>query len=505
LLGALVTLPAPAAEPEAKESRELAAKIDRLLADRWAEAKVTPAEPADDAEFLRRAWLDLAGMAPPTDDVRRFLDDKSPTKRQDEIERLLNSKRYVDQFTNVWRTILLPESPNGDVLGLRFSFEAWLREKLEKNTGYDRMAREILTTSQPRNMRGQFVPDMQNQLTPIAFDLANESKPENLAGSTARLFLAVKLECAQCHNHPHAEWTQDQFWAYAAFFGGTRSKGSISIKIPKSNKTVTAKFPNGKEPSVDAVVNPRATLAEWVTAPENPYFARATVNRLWAHFFGNGLVEPVDDLTQEREKNVLLDEIAREFAKHQFDLKYLIRAIVSTRAYQTTSAAKGENSDELRLFARMPVRALSPEQIYDSLIEVLRLEPTPSDPTNPFGGNFLGRMEFQSRFQRQNEKATEAQTSILQALSLMNGKMVESATTLSESKTLGAIAGAPYLSTAEKIEWLFLAALGRPPRAEESERFVKYVEKGGPSGDPQRALADVFWVLLNSGDFLFNH
>jgi hypothetical protein len=501
----LIALPVVAAEPD---SKELAGKVDRLLADRWAEAKVTPAEPASDAEFLRRAYLDLAGVVPSTHETREFLTDKSPDKRDKLIEKLLKSPRYTTHFTNFWRAALLPESPNGDVLGLRFSFEAWLRDRLQKNDGYDRIAREILTTALPRGRRGEIALDggMMSQLSPIAFDQANEGKPENLAGSTARLFLAVKLECAQCHNHPHADWTQDQFWAYAAFFGGTRTSSGLSIKVPKSNKAVSAKFPNGKAPNLEKMTNPRTTLADWVTAPENPYFARATVNRLWAHFFGNGLVEPIDDLTQELDKNPVLDELARQFAAHNFDLKYLIRAIVSTRAYQATSAAKGESSsDDLRMFARMPVRALAPEQIYDSLLEVLRVDAAQPDANDPLGPSFFGRMEFQSRFQRQNEKATEAQTSILQALSLMNGKLVEDATTLERSSTLGAIAQAPYLSTTEKVEWLFLAALSRPPRTDEVERFGKYVTKGGPSGDPQRALADVFWVLLNSGEFLFNH
>src|SRR5262245_51760551 len=505
---ALTAIPAFAAEPDARESAALATRIDQLLAERWTAANLKPADLASDAEFLRRVYLDLAGMIPPAHVTREFLDDKSPDKRQKLIEKLLSSQRYVSNFTVFWRSVLLPESANGDNLGLRASFEAWLRTRLEQNAGYDRMAREILATQQQRGRRqlGELEFDGQNQgITPVAFDLANESKPENLAGSTARLFLAVKLECAQCHNHPHAEWTQEQFWAYAAFFGGTRTKDGVAIRIPKINKSVSAKFPNGQSPSVDKMSNPRGVLADWVTSPDNPYFARATVNRLWAHFFGNGLVEPVDDLTQEHEKNPLLDEIARQLASHEFDLKYLIRAIVSTRAYQATSAAKGESSDDLRLFARMPVRALSPEQIYDSLVQVLQPEQTQPDPNNPFGANFFGRMEFQSRFQRQNEKATEAQTSILQALSLMNGKMVDDGTRLEKSDTLGGIAGAPFLSTAEKVGWLFIAALARPPRAEESERFVKYVTEGGPSKDPQRALADVFWVLLNSGDFLFNH
>jgi hypothetical protein len=499
---AVMAIPAFAAEPDAKESAALAARIDQLLSERWAAASVKPVDMASDAEFLRRIYLDLAGMIPPAHVTREFLDDKSPDKRQKLIEKLLTGSRYVSNFTIFWRSVLLPESANGDNLGLRFSFEAWLRARLEQNAGFDRMAREILATAPPRR-RGQLggeelVPN--DQITPLAFDQANEGKPENLAGSTARLFLAVKLECAQCHNHPHAEWTQEQFWAYAAFFGGSRSGNNVTIHIPKSTKTIAAKFPNGQEPNFEKSANSRAVLADWITAAENPYFAKATVNRVWSHFFGNGLIEPVDDLTQEREKNSLLEELAKQFVQHRFDLKYLIRAIVGSRAYQSSSVARSENSDELRLFARMPVRALSPEQIYESLAEVTRIEDERDQ-----NQAFVRRVEFQARFTRQTEKATEAQTSILQALALMNGRFVEDATSLEQSKTLGAIANAPYLDTAGKIEQLYLTALSRKPRPAELERFVKYVSKGGPSGDSQRALADVFWVLLNSGEFLFNH
>ncbi len=502
---AATATPVLGAESSAKESAALAARIDQLLGERWDNAGVKPAAVAGDAEFLRRIHLDLAGTVPPLHVTREFLADRAPDKRAKLIEQLLAGRRYVAHFTNFWRSVLLPENPNGDNLGLRVSFESWLQARLSENVGFDRMVREILVTAQPRN-RGEpvnFAVDGGQATTPIAFDLANEGKPENLAGSTARLFLAVKLECAQCHNHPHAEWTQEQFWEYAAFFGGGKANGKASIRIPKLNKSVSAKFPNGREPTFTQGSNPRTVLADWITTADNPYFARATVNRVWWHLFGNGLVEPVDDLTQEVDDNPLLEELAKQFAEHKFDLKYLIRAIVSSRAYQTTSAAANESADDTRLFSRMSVRALSPEQLYDSLAEVTRLPPTTAP--RDFGTGLVQRAEFLSRFARQNEKATEAQTSILQALALMNGKFVEDATSLERSEALAAVAQAPFLDPASKVETLFLLALSRKPTAAESERFVRYVTKGGPSGDAPRALADVFWVLLNSGEFLFNH
>jgi hypothetical protein len=481
--------PARSAEP----AEALTGRINQLLEARWAAANVRPAAEADDGEFLRRAWLDLVGTIPPVSEVRGFLEDRRADKRRRLVTRLLDGPGYVTHFSHFWRDVLLPENPNTENLGLRFGFEAWLRTRLSANTGYDRMVREILTGA-PRAERGvvdeAFLAVAGGPVSPAAFYLANENKPENLAGSTARLFLAVKLECAQCHNHPHAAWKQEQFWAYAAFFGGTQKKDGREIRVPKTGKLVQARFPDGAVPAWTNGASPGVVLADWMMRDDNPYFARAVVNRLWAYFLGAGLVEPVDDLTREGERDRLLDELAAEFVKHRYDLKYLIRAITTSRAYGLSSAA-AEGEGGASHFARMPVRALAPEQVLASLAEVTGA-PSPAP-------------ELAARFARPNEKPTEGQTSILQALALMNGKFVDDATRRERSETLAAVAHAPFLDTAGKIETLYLAALSRKPRAEESARLVKYVDKGGPSGDPQRALADVFWALLNSGEFLLNH
>jgi hypothetical protein len=476
---------------EVQEAQALAGRIDRQLEARWAEAGVRPAAQAGDAEFLRRAWLDLAGTIPPVSEVRAFLEERTPDKRQRLLQRLLRGPGYVNRFTPFWRGVLLPDNDAVANFGLGPAFESWLRERLADNVGYDRMVREILTAA-PARARGQlgFGPAV-GPSGPLAFYAANENKPENLAGSTARLFLAVKLECAQCHNHPHASWKQEQFWSYAAFFGGVRGAQGPEIRIPKKGKLVQARFPDGTAPAWGPGTAPGTALADWMTREDNPYFARAAVNRVWAYFFGAGLVEPVDDLTQQEGGDALLDELAREFVKHRYDLKSLIRGIVFSRAYQLSSVTADGTQDEVRVFARMPVRALAPEQLFDSLSAATGIRAASPD--------------LASRFGRQDEKPTEVQTSILQALALMNGKFVDDATSLQQSETLAAVANAPFLDTAGKVEALYLAALSRPPRPEERTRLVGYVDKGGPSGDPERALADVFWALLNSGEFFLNH
>jgi hypothetical protein len=486
-----VGLPVRAAAPdEAKDAQALAERIDKLLEGRWAAAGVRPVAEAEDGEFLRRASLDLTGTIPSVPEVRAFLEDRAPDKRQRLLARLLEGPGYVTHFSHFWRSVLLPENADVANFGLEGAFEAWLVERLRANAGYDRMVREILTAA-PRSRRGEELAVLGAASGPMAFYAANENKPENLAGSTARLFLAVKLECAQCHNHPHAAWKQEQFWAYAAFFGSVKGGNGREIRIPKLNQLVQARFPDGTAPAWKPGTGSVVTLADWVTREDNPYFARATVNRVWAAFFGVGLVEPVDDLTRASEDDGLLNELAREFVKHRYDLKYLIRAITLSRAYGLSSAAPTDGRDGIEVFARMPLRALDPEQILASLATAT--------------GSRAPAPDLATRFKRQGERPTEVQTSILQALSLMNGRLVDDATVLERSETLGAVADAPFLDTAGKVETLYLATLSRKPRAEESSRLVKYVEQGGPSGDRQRALADVFWVLLNSGEFILNH
>jgi hypothetical protein len=495
---------APAWAEKPQDAEALAAKMDQLLAAHWDGARVKPAPQADDAEFMRRLYLDLAGTVPPVSEVRAFLADTAPDKRRRLIDRLLAGQDYVAHFTNVWRATWLPDGGvEVDNVGLRASFEAWLRVRLRENAGYDKMVREILTSAPPTN--GQLITNLGEEtipvgggqaggVSPFAFSLANENKPEKLAGSTARLFLGLRLECAQCHNHPFAEWTREQFWQYAAFFAGT------AIAIPNTGKTVQARFPDGTEPGLKNGARSLTRLAQWATAADNKYFARAGANRVWAYFFGTGLAEPVDDLLREGGKNEMLDELARQFADHQFDLKFLIRAVVSTQAYQRTSAATDPSQDDPRLFARMAVKALSTEQVIASLTEATGYQPPAGRPRGPVGPALL-QLELGNSFARQPNKPTEFHTSIPQALALMNGKFVNDATALERSGTLAAVAGAPFLDAPGRVETLYLAALSRKPTAEESARLVKYVEKG----DPDQALADVFWALLNSSEFILNH
>jgi hypothetical protein len=337
-----------------------------------------------------------------------------------------------------------------------------------------------------------------------------------LASSTARLFLGVKLECAQCHDHPFAKWNRTQFWEYAAFFTDVPQPARQNqppvrgprgeINILGTDKVVKARFLDGKEPTwKDARTRP--TLVEWMTAADNPFFARAAVNRMWTCFFGVGLIDQSDGPADENPSpyTELLDELARQFVAHKYDMKFLIRAITASQTYQRASAVSDPSQQDLRWFARMPLRGLSPEQLFDSLAVATEYQDTGSaDPrASFFGGPQSPRAQFLAKFVAQEQK-TDYQTSILQALYLMNNDFIANQTSREKNRTLATLAE-QRTGTARKVESLYLVVLSRKPRPEERERFVHYVDTGGAAGDPKKALTDVFWVLLNSPEFILNH
>jgi hypothetical protein len=517
---AAVCLAAPAwAEPGTRDdARALAAKIDQIIAAQWAANRVTPAPRTDDGAFLRRASLDVIGRIPSVSETRRFLRDPASDKREQVIERLLDSPGYVSNFSNVWRDLLLPEAKaDFQQRFLSNSMERWLRKQFADNVSYDRMVRELLTVPMPGDRRNMFTILQQGEVTPLGFYQSKQGKPENLAASTARLFLGIRLECAQCHNHPFQRWTREQFWGQAAFFGGIRSQNQNGIfsplsevadrrelSIPGTERVAQARFLDDKEPRWRYKVNARTTLADWMTDPDNPYFARAAVNRLWAHFFGAGIVEPVDDLTDENQPSnpELLDELARQFVHHGFDFRFLIRAITLSKTYHLSSIHPSATPPNMHLFAYVAVKGLSQDQLMESLTLVTGMPSLTADRRrNVFNPAQSG---FTDKFVSQDQR-TEYQTSIPQALALMNNTLITEATHPQRSQFLAAVINAPFLDTDGRIETLYLAALSRKPLPDELEKHRRYVEKGGAAKDPKAALGDVFWALLNSPEFFLNH
>ena len=306
----------------------LAAKIDKILLDKMKEAGVEPAPPATDDEFLRRVMVDVVGRIPLPREYYDFTGDKSVARRRAEVDKLLDSPGYVNHFTNIWRTLLMPEaSTDFNVAYMQIGFDAWLRHQLRDNKPYDQFVRDLITAPIGQKRNQQYVDVFSGQENPVAFFNAKDAKPENIAAATARIFLGINIECAQCHNHPFARWSREQFWGMAGFFAGIERQGTqfymplrevydrreISIPNDPKEKVVQAAFLDGKEPQWKFETSSRNTLAEWITANDNPFFARATVNRYWYIFFGVGIVDPVDDFNDENKPShpELLDELAK--------------------------------------------------------------------------------------------------------------------------------------------------------------------------------------------------
>jgi hypothetical protein len=500
----------PNRQADGRDARALAARIDAKLAARWTALNIQPVARADDGEFLRRASLDLVGRIPTAAEARDFLDDPNPGKRAALVDRLIDSPAHAARAVILWRQLLLPDSGDQAVAVASNGFEAWLTRKVAEDAGYDRIVREILGVKLvERDGRTMAAPQLEP--SPAAFYSAKGGKPETIAADSARAFLGIRLECAQCHNHPFAKWKREEFWGYAAFFAGVPRQADDDgtplgrmvrddatkreLTIPGTSTVVKATNLDHSVPAFRLRAETREVLAEWITAPNNPYFARAAVNRTWARFLGYGLIDPVDDLDASGDDGLieLLGEVAADFRDHAYDLKYLIRAILATRAYNLSSGVAPGDSPPPPYFARMPVRGLSPGQFIDSL--------------NQATGTDLGetRARFLELFADRDEPPTESQTSILQALTLMNGAFLERATNPETGDLLGAVAGAPYLDTPGRVEILYLAALTRRPKAEELSRVVGYVDRHSGEADRARALGDAFWALLNGPEFRINH
>jgi hypothetical protein len=512
LASALVAMvfvgPAGAGVPDPSE---LASGIDKRLEARWKADNVRLAPPADDAEFMRRAYLDITGRIPRPAEVHAFLADKSAAKRRQLIDRLLEAPRFAVHFANVWRAELLPEiASSREAAMFQAGFEGWLRQRIRAGIGYDKLVRELLTI--PIAAEGRDAepvlrdPERPN---PLAFFAVKEARPENLAAAVSRSFLGIRLECAQCHDHPFAPWKQGQFWSQAAFFAGIRKQGNglfaplteaaqrRELTPPGGRKPRQAEFLDGGTPQWSGDRVPRAVLADWITSSDNPYFARAAVNRMWGHFFGVGLVDPVDDFRDDNPPShpELLDDLARAFASSGYDLSYLIRGICLSRTYQRTSARTHASQDETRLPARMAVKAMTGEQFFDSLALATGYREDQDKGA--------ARRQFLTRFALAGS-VSEPETSVQQALTLLNGRFVAWATDPDACPTLTAVTQTPGMSLTQRIEALYLATLSRHPNTEERERLERHVRKAEPDRQAER-LADVFWMLLNTAEFRMNH
>lgn len=488
------------------DAQALAKAIDQAIEQRLKSEQVKPGSQADDAEFLRRVCLDITGVIPSADKAAAFLDSKEPDKRAKLIEELLADPQYGRHMADVWALLMFPHDSNNRRLQPD-PLNKWLEKEFNDNTPWNKLVTKLVTASGPQDQNGA-----------VTYLLANPTV-DKMTDSTTRLFLGVQLQCAQCHNHPFTGWKQSEYWAMAAFFMKTRpdnvnkagktgtspglsesnnDKGRGKGQLPESAKIVPAKFLGGDKPTLDTKEPYRPVLASWMTSAENPFFARAMVNRMWAQFFGRGFINPIDDM---HEGNLashpeLLKQLSDQFVASDFDLKHLIRSICNSQTYQHTSKPSAGGEVNEALFSRMAIKALTPEELYDSLARVMG--ETTRDGTNK--GN-KGRIQAGPRaaftaFFRTDDAAdpTEYTAGIPQALRLMNSAQL--------NRPSGVIEQASKLSPDKGVERLYLGTLSRRPTAEETQKMTAYL---GKNNDVRKGYGDILWALLNSSEFALNH
>lgn len=488
----------------ASARKQMIARIDHWIESPWRESSTTPAPQCRDEEFLRRASLDLCGVIPRVSTVRQFLADRTPDRRERLIEELLASPAYATHQATTWRNIILPGGIEPEQAPNAAGVQNWLRVQFAENARYDRMVSDLLVAT-----RG-------NEAGPALFYTSLDLQPEKLAAASARIFLGLQIECAQCHHHPFDHWKQDDFWSYAAFFSQVRlASGSRAmrrvrledvgvgeVQLPNTQTVVAPRFPGGESPRESRGTR-REQLAIWMASRDNPYLAPALVNRVWAQLFGRGLVEPVDDLGPRNPAShpELLAELSNYFVDNGFDIKELLRTLTATRAYQRSSEWPFDQEPAADQWLRMPLKPLTPEQLFDSLGRLLGRET--AEGTLP-GSTFTPRkLAFLTKMQSPSRTPAEYHGGVLQALTLLNGDETQAASSPEKSGLIQSI-DSPLFSVQEQIEVLFLATVSRFPSDEEIRDCQEHLESAGLERRRQ-ALSDILWAIVNGAEFAMNH
>ncbi len=499
--------------PNPSENNE----IDRLALARLRRLRIAPVELSDDATFLRRAWLDVCGVPPPPDEVRRFLSDTSSDKRARLIDALLERPEYAACWAMRWADRL---GCNQRFVGKTgaLKYHAWIQHQMASNVPDDVFARQLLTGSGG------------NYSHPPAGFYRLPRTPQDRAEQIAQVFLGVRIGCARCHNHPGERWTQDDYYGLAAFFARLRYRDgpffnhiydkeetvlptrSGELRHARTGAMVSPKALGSPAPEISAEEDRREVFAQWLVRPGNSFFARAAVNRIWAWLFGRGIVEPVDDFRSSNPPShpELLDWLAADFAAHGFDRKYLIREIMRSRLYQlassgdTQGAAAGE-----RYFAQAAVRLLGAEQLLDAIGQATGTPEKFAGFPAGLRATELPDGEYQHRFLTAFGRPARAlacacerdgDSNLGQALELVGGEGIE-AQIRSPSGRVARLFDARADNTAI-VEELFLAALSRLPTDDECRELSQRLSQ---ASDRRAAVEDLLWALINHREFLFQH
>jgi hypothetical protein len=500
---------------------------DRHTAVQWRQLGIVPSDPCTDAEFVRRAFLDITGTLPTPKQVADFVGDSSADKRDGLVDCLLDSPEYSYYFANKWADILRVKRGNQQNRARgTFLFHNWIREAIVGDMPYDQFARDILTAvgDETKSPPTVWHKDLQT--------------PDLFVDSASQVFLGTRLQCAQCHHHPYEKWSQDDYWGLAAFYGrvGTKTfpvpglgmqnqQNLRRVMFTKSSGNVVNKRtgrpaemkPLGGEPiEADSDLDPRQMLADWLVDAKNPFFARAVANRYWAHFFGRGIVDPLDDqrVTNPPSNPELLDALARDVLESKYSLKHLIRTICKSRTYGLSSAPNEYNKNDKQAYSHYYPKRMSAEVLFDAVCQVTgspaQFGGLPQDQHAPRRAIMLPDESFTSYFldvfgrpQRisacECERVSEA--NLAQALHLLNSEEVQGKIARAGGRA-EQMAKDPYRTSAEKIEELFLWALGRKPTEKQLELALENLAVH--PRDKKPAYENIIWALLNTKEFVFN-
>ena len=492
--------------------------IDAAVYGRLRTLGIIPSGQCSDAEFARRSALDAIGRLPRVEEVRAFLADTALDKRARWVDRLLADANYADHWAVKWGDLI---RPNPSRVGVKpiYLLDGWLRDAFRRNVPYDRMVRELLTAKGSTHQYG-----------PVAI-FRDKRDPVDAASMVSQIFLGVRMECAKCHHHPSEKWTQEDHYQLAAFFGKMRSRGQgISAPIsgevemwwydasgkgvthPLTDAVMTPKAPDGPEiPYVDGV-DPRAQLVEWMVGAENPFFAKAIVNRIWGELMGRGIVDPVDDfrVSNPPSNPELLEWLATDFRKHGYDLKHLIRSILLSAAYQRSAEPNDSNLGDQRNFARAQRRRLPAEVLLDAVGDLTGVRDAlgglPAGARAVQTWNHKLGSDFMDAFGRPNSSLEcpcerERKPTIVQSLHLMNSPGLQTKLTSAKSRVT---AWAGSKASAEDVaREIYLSAYSREPDGEELGLAAKHLAREGVSRE--ESVQDLVWTLINTAEFVFNH
>ncbi|WP_145048140.1 DUF1549 domain-containing protein [Lignipirellula cremea] len=507
------------------EPQEVARTIDRHIDAFLAAAKLAPAGRSDDVEFMRRLYLDLTGRTPTAEQAIEFLESNEPNKREMLIDQLLARPEFGQQFGRTWRDWVsppeLPSDQNGGAQPYKQAdeFGRWLGDKFTAGESWDKITRDVLT------VQGE----IKKQPQVIFFGLVGQggkTTPDGTAQAVASLFMGVQMQCSRCHDDPYRDWSQQEHWGLAAFFGQSQgdfnkieigkgpSKTPGEITIPNtafknSGTVVQTAFLHGEAFKAGNDGDLRQPFVDWLTAQDNPYFARAFANRLWFYLFARGIVNPIDDF---RELNPpshpgLMKLLAAEFTASGYDIKHLFRCVCTSQAYQRTSWVSPGTDEQERLalttaFGRMPLRVMTADRFLDSLKlaygEEKEFDLRGGDRINTTGQAATvgdAYLEFHRRFGTNEEDAADFTHGIAQMLTLINHPRL-----LAGGKAIDEyLKRTPDAAPEQVVERLYLSTLSRRPNDDELADAMKYLRK---IDDKTKAYNGVLWMLVNRSEFI---